>query len=102
MLDIYVKEFISIVDYLQKQDGCLIKGDYLIADKKAVEQLMNRNNFEKAKQKLSIWRSLHWIDADEARHTKRVMINGKSEYLVKINKTIQKSLKNLLKTGEQK
>lgn len=102
MLDIYVKEFISIVDYLQKQDGCLIKGDYLIADKKAVEQLMNRNNFEKAANKLFIWKELRWIETSENKITKRVRNGEELISAICINMSVHKQLKSLKKQGVQK
>lgn len=73
MVGTYIAEFSAIVKHLKRQKNALIKGNFLIIEKPKLTELLNRNQYETAENKLLVWRSLKWIDTDsDDRLTKRL------------------------------
>lgn len=105
MLALLVKEFIAICDYLIKKNTRTHKG-YLLIDKAAVSELLDRNQYETAPNKLKYWKLLGWIDAEDKRLTKRIYDadSGKYAPYVKIDIRRYECMKQLnreFKTPEQ-
>lgn len=72
MVGTYIAEFSAIVRHLKRQKNALIKGNFLIIEKPKLTELLNRNQYETAENKLLVWRGLKWIDTDsDDRLTKR-------------------------------
>ncbi len=96
MLNILIKEFIAICDYLLKKNTRIHKG-YILITKNAVSELLNKNNYETALNKLKLWKSLGWIDAEDKRLTKRIYDSESGKYApyVKINVERYKCMKSL-------
>lgn len=87
MLDVYAKEFVAIGTHFMGKGKK--KGDYIIVEKPDLEQLLDKNLYDTAKNKLKIWKSLHWIDADkDRRYTKRVYSSEKSGYVACVKMSV--------------
>lgn len=78
MLHRYIKEFIAICSYLEGINTPCHKG-YLIIKKETLEKLLNKNAYETANNKLKTWKTLHWIDAEDRRLTRRVYEKDSNE-----------------------
>lgn len=94
MLAVIIKEFVAICVYLEKLQEER-KADFLIVDREKLEQLLDKNRYLPAPEKLKIWKTLHWIDADEGHMTRRIRINGKHVRKVKICREIYQELQRL-------
>ncbi len=87
MLDIYAKEFVAIGNHLIRNGKK--KGDYIIIAKPELEELLNKNLYDTAKNKLKIWKALHWIDADkDRRYTKRVYVKEVQSYVACVKMSV--------------
>lgn len=71
MLYYYIKEFIAICSYLEKNNAPCRNG-FMLIKRDALEALLNKNTYETANNKLKAWKTLHWIDAEDRRLTHRV------------------------------
>lgn len=101
MLDVYAKEFVAIGNYFMGKGKR--KGDYIVVEKNSLKELMNRNLYNTAKNKLKIWKALQWIDADkDRRYTKRVYSSEKKGYVpcVKMSIPVLELLSELSKQPE--
>mgnify|MGYP004507812153 CR=1 FL=1 len=95
MLSIIIKEFVAVCGYLEKmQDGQ--RTDFLIIDREKLEQLLDRNRYLPAQEKLKIWKTLHWIDTDQGHLTRRILVNGKYVRKVKICGEIYREIQRLI------
>lgn len=99
MINLYVNEYLAISQYLQDSDKVMKKGKYAIVSKLVMIKLLDKNAYESSHNKLKNWRELHWIDAEPDRMTKRVMLNGVSKPMVKVDLKIADTLR---KIAEQK
>lgn len=98
MLEIYAKEFVGIGVYLQKKEKPY-KG-YILVEKPQLEQLLDKNRFDTAGNKLRIWKALKWIDTDKDRRlTKRVYVREEKRYkpYVKMDVAVFELLRKLCK-----
>lgn len=83
MLEMYIREFIAIGKFLRLHGECR-KGRILV-DKKDLENMLNRNKYDTAANKLNIWKRLHWIlTEDDSRVTKRVYNSDTKKYQPKV------------------
>ena len=81
MTETYIAEFLAIARHLKRQKNALIKGNFLIIEKPKLTELLNRNQYETAENKLLVWRGLKWIDTDsDDRLTKRIR-NGEQQLI---------------------
>nr|WP_318683316.1 hypothetical protein [uncultured Acetatifactor sp.] len=79
MLNILIKEFLAICDYLIRKQTRIHKG-YLLIDKEQVCDLLDKNKYETSHNKLKCWKELGWIDAEEKRLTKRIYEGETGKY----------------------
>lgn len=93
MINIYAKEFVGIIKYLERQ-GYKPYNGYFIVEKPVIKELLDHNKYEMSDSKLKTWKSLNWIDTDSNRLTKRVA----NKAVIKINLKVFEELKRLLKT----
>ena len=94
MVTVYIKEFIAICDYLEKCKVRQKHGCYIV-DRTELENMLDRNKFAPAKEKLQSWKRLNWTKTDEERLTKRFYQNGKYVPFGFINIGVHKELKRL-------
>lgn len=83
--DICVKEFVSITGFLIGSGKAKIHKGFILAPRKIIDRLLSKNQYETIDVKLKYWKELHWIDADEKRYTKQVLIDGKRIRMIKID-----------------
>lgn len=95
----YVLEFVAICNFLSKQEIRRKKG-YMIVDRKVIEDMMNQNKYELAKDKLKVWKKLNWIATDEERLTKRYRLNGKYVAMIFIDEKVFQELRRLNRLGD--
>ena len=94
MLYRYIKEFIAICSYLEKNDTQCRK-DYFIIKRETLEKLLNKNAYETANNKLKTWKALHWINAENRRLTRRIYENNELRPYVWIDIKVYQMLKQL-------
>ena len=97
MLEWYVKEFCAICGACLGKHGTR-KGEFVSVDKAKLIEMLEKNGFETAFNKLKIWRNLRWIDADNGHYTRNVTLNSgeKRKRLVKLSLLASETLKELL------
>lgn len=79
MLNLLIREFLAICDFLLKNNIEIHKG-CLPVRREVVEELLSRNLYETADRKLHYWKALGWIDTEPRRLTKRVYDNETRHY----------------------
>lgn len=93
MLHLLIKEYLAVCEYLMLLEArkqaldtlpALRKGNLLV-DKGMLMELLDRNKYETASNKLKFWKELAWIDAEENRLTRRVYWNKSYKALIVIN-----------------
>lgn len=93
VIDVYVKEFVGIINHLKKQGYKPYKG-YFIIEKDTLKELLNHNKYEMPEAKLKTWKALHWIDTDQNRLTKRVA----QKVVIKMDNSVYSELNRLIST----
>lgn len=109
LLERYAKEFTAIGKFLA--DNGEIRRGYIIIDRRQLEEMLNRNRYDTALNKLHIWKNLKWIDTDkDGEHlTKRVRCKdpadaGGKQYkrVIKIDLSILSQMEKLIDLGNRK
>lgn len=97
MLEVYAKEFVGIGSYMKKKNGS--KKGFVLAEKTALVNMLNKNMYDTSDNKLKIWKSLKWIATEERRTTQRVYDQASKSYkpYVKMDEVMLDQLENLLK-----
>jgi len=95
MLTDYVMEFLAVVTFLHSRDGAMLRDGHLFVKKEALLRLLDKNRYDTAMNKLTVWRGLQWIDCDRERFTKRVQVNQKRVRLVVVRLTVWDILQQL-------
>lgn len=99
-LNYYISEFVAIADYLIKSKTHYKKTlTFIVTPKKQIEELLDKNKFDTSKNKLKLWKSLNWIDAEEERLTKRIYDKDNETYIpcIKIYIKVYETLKEYSK-----
>ena len=96
MIEMYVKEFTSIVNTLIRNEKGLNKRDFLYIEREELDVLLNKNAYETPENKLKNWRNLWWIHADEGHLTCKIMVKNKRIRMVKISLSVHECLLQLL------
>lgn len=99
MLLIVIREFIAVCEYLEKTGKKKVKG-YLVISRDELEGLLNKNRYLTALEKLKLWKSMNWIDADENQTTKKVCLDGVRRRCVKLDTGVYQTMKELLARGQ--
>jgi len=102
MIESYVQEFIEITKHLKKRQDTIKRGEFLLSTRETVTNLLNKNMYDTADNKLKIWRGLRWIDTDPQRVTRRIYgiyENGKPIPMIKINLRIYQVLSKIVEEG---
>lgn len=103
MLERYAREFTAIGKFLEAH-GELHRG-YIIIERRQLEEMMNKNRYDTALNKLHIWKNLKWIDADrDGEHlTKRIRLGASEEpggrkyrRVIKIDMSVLAQMKKLV------
>lgn len=68
---IYIQEYLQVTKFLAESGKVPVEKGYILVSKSVLSQLLSRNGYETVENKLSIWKRLHWIDADSGRFTKK-------------------------------
>lgn len=104
MLNLLIKEYLAVCEYLlevvtrnreSKDTLPMERKGSLLVEKEALIDLLNKNKYETATNKLKYWKDLAWIDAEEKRLTKRICINNQYRPLVVINIQRYECIRNL-------
>ena len=98
MLTDYVMEFLAVVAFLHGRDGAMLRDGHLFVKKEALLRLLDKNRYDTAMNKLTVWRGLQWIDCDRERFTRRVQINSQQVTAIKIRLSVWELLQQLTKT----
>lgn len=102
MIEIYTREFVGIGNFLQV-NGRTHKG-YILIEKVKLEEMLDKNKYDTALNKLRIWKALKWIDTEaDGRLTKRVYDGESGTYkpFVKMDIAILKQLEQLTGGGKR-
>lgn len=91
----YIKEFIKIAEYAIKSGKVKVEHGFIYMPKPVLESMMKRNNYDTVPGKLKVWKTLHWIDTDKDKYTRKVCIEGVRRRVVKIDEGVYVTLKNL-------
>lgn len=92
----YIEEFLAIAGFLEQSQKVPVRNGYLLIKRQVLEKMMDRNAYDTSENKLKVWKSLHWIDTDEERFTKKVSYEGKSVRLVKIDIGVYQTLAKIV------
>ena len=92
---IYIQEYLQVTKFLAESGKVPVEKGYILVSKSVLSQLLSRNGYETVENKLSIWKRLHWIDADSGIFTKKVSRNGSSKRYVKIDEKIYLTIADL-------
>ena len=104
MLNLLIKEYLAVCEYLlevvtrnreSKDTLPMVRKGSLLVEKEALIDLLNKNKYETATNKLKYWKDLAWIDAEEKRLTKSICINNQYRPLVVINIQRYECIRNL-------
>lgn len=95
----YMKEFVAIAEFLKKSDEARISKGFLIVDKPIVVEMLDRNKYDTADNKLKLWKALHWIDAEDRRVTRRIYDGTTKSYkpCIKLDIKVYEVVKSHLK-----
>lgn len=98
MIEVYIKEYVMLVDYiLNKNLGFRLENNNLAVKRPVLTKLMDSNLYNTSGKKLIIWKKLLWIDSESDRCTKMIRDSrGKPVRMVVINMTVYTALKELL------
>lgn len=101
MIRLYVDEFVGIGNFLEKT-GTVYKG-YILIEKPQLVDMLRRNNFDAAENKLRIWKALKWIDTEGRYLTKRVKDGETGSYkrYIKLNVSVLEQLRRIPKLSGQ-
>lgn len=102
MFESYVQEFIAVCDYLRKSDCRRTKG-FFVVEKVYIEDMLNKNKYETALNKLKAWKALNWISTDKDRLTCRIYSKESRKYIscIRISLDVYETLKNLNKVHDK-
>lgn len=93
LLDLIVKEFISLVDKLSTDET--IENDRIIIEKERFKSLLEKYAFMNFKQKTQVYKNLNFIIHDKNNYTMPTRIGKKTERKVVINYKAYLTLKEL-------
>lgn len=95
----YMKEFVAIVEFLEKSDKTRISKGFLIAEKPIIVRMLDNNKYDTADSKLKLWKAMRWIDAEDRRVTKRIYDGESQTYkpCIKIDLKVAETMKKHLK-----
>lgn len=103
LIDNYIKEFVAVGEFLRRSsaetDEIWVGKRHIIVKRELLTDLLNKNKYDTANNKLKIWKALHWLDAEEKRLTKRVYIPETQRYeaRIKIDTGVLQELKKYAK-----
>lgn len=95
----YMKEFVAIMEFLEKSDKSRTSKGFLIADKPLIVSMLDKNKYDTADSKLKLWKAMHWIDAEDRRVTKRIYDGETQTYkpCIKMDLRVAETMKKHLK-----
>lgn len=105
-LVIAATEFVAVVSHcIDRQMGQVVnKGCKYAVPKATVCRFLNKNAYDRADAKLSLWKQLRWIDGDGKYNTRRVYLPGNDTRLrmVCIDLTVYETLKSFTESTTSK
>lgn len=88
MIEKYAREFVAIGKFLFRNQETIYrtgKGSFILADRAELKEMLNRNRYDTADNKLKIWKALHWIVTEDGRRvTKRIYNTATKKYEPKV------------------
>ncbi len=98
MINYLIKEYVAITKHLIETGHASKKGN-VIATKDEIQNLMNKNNYMPAAEKLKAWKALCWIETESNRVTKRIHFKELDKYVpcVLIRISVYETLKKYMK-----
>lgn len=91
----YIKEFVKIAEYAVKSGKVKVDHGFIYIPKSVIESMMKHNNYDTVSGKLKIWKTLHWIDTDKDKYTRKICIEGVRHRVVKMDEGVYRTLKEL-------
>ena len=95
-LDKFAAEFVHICAYIEKKEPQDVTSRYIFIKQEALKKLLDHNKYEEATTKLDLWRSLHWIECEPNRFTKKMTKDSQQFRAVVINRDVYKKLKQII------
>jgi hypothetical protein len=93
MVDRMAREYLAITKHLLEQPEPWIKNERLLVPRETLLELLNKYAYLDATNKLTLWRQLHWIDADPDHFTRLVRReDGSKLRAVALNLSVYKGL----------
>lgn len=90
MLLMLIKEFKGICEYLIAKECQQYRG-YILIEKGQLCDLLDKNKYELADNKLRFWKQLHWIQTEDGRLTCRV----RGKRMIKVSIEVYEGIKRL-------
>lgn len=99
-----IREYIEVVEFLKKvgevgkNEELLVTERYIYISRKRLENILEQppyGKYDETRNKLRIWKRLHWIDAPEGRLTNQLRDGGRRLQRIKINREIAEELLRL-------
>lgn len=96
LLSKHQEEFVEMFKALQRDGKVIYRKGHMIAKKEVVMEMLGRYMYETELRKLTVWKTMKWIDTDEGRFTKRIYDKQQKKYVaaIVVNKKIYDMLKN--------
>ncbi len=66
------REFIGITKHLLEQPQPWVKDGRLLVPRETLIEMLDKHAYLTSTEKLTLWRKLHWIDAEQDHFTRRL------------------------------
>lgn len=95
MFDKIAQEFMAIVRHLLRQPDPRIKDDRLLVPREKLIGMLDKHPYLTSTDKLTAWRTLRWIDADEKHFTRLVREQSGRERMILICLSVYREIEYL-------
>ena len=88
MLEKMAREYMAITRYLLERPEPWVRGEQLLVPREKLIAMLNKNPYRTPTDKLTTWRNLGWLDADEEHFTRLVRASdGRRRRVIILNVT---------------
>lgn len=101
MLEKYIREFVSICGFIEKNIPEYLTETRLYIEPARLRKMLDKNLFQESDPKLRVWRNLGWLicDSDKPRFTKTIHKEGKTQRVAVLNRTAYKQIAELMEAA---
>ena len=103
MIDKMAREYLAITKHLLDRPEPWIKDGRLLVPRETLLGMLNKFAYLDATKKLTLWRQLHWIDADPDHFTRLVRReDGSRVRVVAFDLSVRKGLEEIRKLPDER